>query len=401
MKTSLQQVMILCVLGYMTLNSGCREDERGRNDSQAGDGTDSVVDTGTDRTDTNSVGTDSDSNASSSDSSGDTGADSDTEPEVCDEQHFEITGRIVDMLIALDRSESMAQSNLWRPMGDALRQVTAQTEGSVNFGLLTFPFTNEECSPGDILLDVAPNNAAAIGAVVGGGADDVRTAYGTPTAESLRVAKTYLDSIDDGHDKFVLLATDGAPNCNSNLDATTCRCSVGGSCMENWWCLDDADTTAAAAELSNAGYPVYVLGIGDSMQWEDVMNSIAAAGGTGEYIPADSSQFTDVLMDIVGGILSCDFDVDWSTLSDDVNRDPDKVNLYCKQTAEEPTNNDLATGNVIPQNSGCANGANGWSWTDDTATTIHMCDETCEAIKNNACPIISATFGCASIPVLK
>jgi hypothetical protein len=289
-------------------------------------------------------------------------------------------------------------------MGEALTQVTAQTEGSINYGLLTFPFTDDDCSPGDMLIDVAPLNAAAIADVVGGGSNDIGTSLGTPTAESLLIARQYLDSLDNGLDSYVLLANDGAPNCNDSLDASTCRCSVtsggGGGCQENWWCLDDANTTQAAAELNAAGYPVYVLGIGDSMEWADVMDAIALAGGTGSYIPADSADFEEVLLGIVGGIMSCDFDVDWDSLSDSTAQDPDKVNLYCKQDSSEANNNDLTSGNVIPKNDGCAAGNGGWTWADNTDTTIHMCDDMCETVKSGGCPVISAAFGCESVDIV-
>lgn len=329
-------------------------------------------------------------------------ADSDTAPEVCAEQNFEITSKMVDILIVLDRSQSMEDSRLWIPMGQALTEVTAATEANVNFGLMTFPFTDDDCNPGNLLLDINPLNAAAIARVVGGGPDDVGCALGTPTAESLAIAKQYLDAIPDGLEKYVLLANDGAPNCNDSLDPATCRCSVNGvgGCMGQpaWWCLDDANTVAAAADLKAAGYPVYVLGIGDGMEWADVLNDIAAAGGTGEYIPADSNQFVEVLLSIVGGIMSCEFDVDWDSLEDDADRNPDKVNFFCKQTVDDPSNSDPVSGNVIPMNPGCPTGA-GWSWTDDTQTAFKMCADMCDKLKNGGCPVVSATFGCTTIGI--
>jgi hypothetical protein len=270
----------------------------------------------------------------------------------------------------------------------------------VNYGLLTLPFSNEECNPGEILIEVAPLNSSAIADVVGGGRNDVGTSLGTPTAESLVNAKQYLDTLDNGLDSFVLLANDGAPNCNDSLNAASCRCSIANGCQDGKWCLDDANTNQAAAELNAAGYPVYVLGIGDSMQWGDVMDAIASAGGTGSYIPADSNEFVDVLMSIVGGIMSCDFDVDWESLSDNTAQDPDMVNLYCKQSSSEANSNDLTSGNVIPKNDGCATGAGGWTWSDDTNTTIHMCDTMCETVKSGGCPVISASFGCESIDII-
>lgn len=340
------------------------------------------------------------------DGDGDADADGDTndyeidtttggeEGEVCDESNFEITGRMVDILIVLDRSESMNQDGFWIPMGRALTEVTAATEDAVNFGLFTFPFENEDCSPGNVLIPIGEKNAAAIADVVGGGRNDIRTSLGTPTAESLTIAKDYLDTVDDGLDKYVILANDGAPNCNADLDPSTCECSVanmGGYCQD-WICLDDQATYVASARLKEAGYPVFVLGIGESMQWGEVMDNIASAGGTGSYIPADSDQFVDVLMQIVGGIITCEFDVDWSSIGSKTDDDPDKVNFYCKGSEDEPADDT----NIIFRDDGCASNGLSWTWTDDTHSRIQMCEGMCDKIKRGECPIITATFGCAS-----
>ena len=272
----------------------------------------------------------------------------------------------------------------------------------MNFGLETFPFTDQQCGGGDILIEVGPENAGEIAAVVGGGPDDVGTAIGTPTAEALVTAKTYLDSLDDGLNKYVLLANDGAPNCNDSLDNTTCRCSVrqgGGNCGQAWWCLDDEATAAAASDLNAAGYPVYVMGMGGSMEWEDVMNAIAEAGGTGSYIPADEADFAAVLTELVGGLVSCEFDVDWASLADNADPDPSKVNFYCKQDASEPNDDDPTVGNILPFDDDCTNGV-GWTWTGADHEAVRMCGDTCDRIKAGECPVLTATFGCASVVIL-
>jgi hypothetical protein len=377
---------------------GCSDDER--NGSGAGGDADGDTDADTDADTDTDTDTDADTDA---DADGTGGTDSDSTNKVCDEVNFPITGKMVDMLIVLDRSLSMEQSGLWVPMGRALTDVTALAESNVNFGLMTFPFTDIDCSPGDINLGIAPQNAAAIADLVGGGDNDVGCVLGTPTAKTLQIAKMYLDTLDDGLEKYVLLANDGAPNCNETLDSQQCRCSVnamGGICSENWWCLDDAATEAAASDLHAGGYPVYVLGVGESMEWGDVMNGIAAAGGTGEYYPAGSDQFVDALMGIIGGIMSCEFEVDWDALSETADKSPNKVNFFCKQTVDEPSNMELNGGNVVPVNPDCANGPGGWTWTDDTHSTIRMCEDMCSVIKSGGCPYITASFGCASIPIL-
>jgi hypothetical protein len=354
------------------------------------------VDTDTDT----DIDTDADADGGSDgDADSDADGDSDGDSEkVCDAANFMVEGKMVDMLIVLDRSDSMSVDGLWDPMGAALTEVTAATDTSINFGLETFPF-NGDWSVGDINIEIGPQNGAAIAAVVGGGPNDLMTDLGTPTAESLRVARTYLDSVDDGLDKYVLLATDGAPNANTELDPTTCVCSRPPCSTDPRLCLDDVDTVAAASELYNAGYLVFVLGVGESADWADVMNNIAHAGGSETYFPVDNTaDFAQVLLDIVGGVITCDFDVDWTTLADDVDPDPNKVNFYCKQSPGEAENNDPVTGNILLNNYGCTDGNVGWTWKDDN--TVEMCPDTCATVKTGGCPVLTATFGCETVEII-
>ncbi len=231
-----------------------------------------------------------------------------TESGLRDSDTERCNGEKVDILVVLDRSEIMNQDDLWIPMGLALGEVTAATEDIVNYGLFTFPYTEEDCSPGNVLIPIGERNAAAIADVVGGGRNDVRTAMGTPVAASLEIARKYLDSVDDGNDKCIILIIDSAPNCNTDLDPATCRCSLtslGGYCQD-WLCADDLNTYNGADRLRAAGYPMYVMGIGDSVEWGDLMENIAVAGGTGHHIPASSDQFADTLREIVSGIIPCE-----------------------------------------------------------------------------------------------
>jgi hypothetical protein len=320
--------------------------------------------------------------------------------------NFQIAGRPVDVLIVLDRSESMAASDLWIPMGEAITEVTAQTDSFVNYGLMTFPITTpsrEQCVTGGVNIPIGPFNAANIADLVGGGPNDLGTEYGTPTAATLYTSKGYIDSVNDGNPKVILLATDGAPNCNEDgKDVNTCRCTAmqgnDGPCSAAMWCVDDEASAAVAGAIHASGTDVYVMGISEAMEWEDVMNGIASNGGTGEYIPAETpDQFVSALMSIVSEVIVCEFEVDWETLAGNIDQDPTKVNLFCKQTAEESENQDPVNGNVIPGNEGCTADGGGWMWTDDTHTKIKMCDETCDELKSGQCPVISASFGCDTV----
>jgi hypothetical protein len=104
-------------------------------------------------------------------------------------------------------------------------------------------------------------------------------------------------------------------------------------------------------------------------------------------------------MSIIGGLITCQYGVDWDSLDDDVVRDPSKFNLYCKQDEDEPIDDDPQDGNLIPYDEGCLDGR-GWSWADDSYEVIQLCERMCEEMKDGGCPVITATFGCKSRSVV-
>jgi hypothetical protein len=346
---------------------------------------------------------DSDSDADSDgDSDSDSDSDSDGDGDVCDESDFEISGNVVDMLIILDRSNSMKpgwpEPNLWNPMGQALTQVTQQMEGQIEFGLMLFPaltcagLNNQCAAPETPQIPIGTADAAQqISSAVGGGSNDVGVCGGTPVADSLDAAGTYLPTVDDENEKFVLLATDGAPNCNESL-TYPCECTSNNCDLNDLNCLDDENTYAAAAALAGAGFSVYVLGIGGSADWATVMQNIADQGAGEYYAVADSAQFLDALQEITGGVVSCEFDVDWESLDQTASDDPTQVNFYCK----EQIGDEIGPDNLIGYDEDCEQGV-GWDWLDED--TVVFCEQACQDLKDGVCAEVTATFGCESVPV--
>ena len=323
------------------------------------------------------------------------------DPETCADSNFKIEGQIVDMLIVLDRSNSMKQDGLWGPMGNALGEVTAQMAEQINFGLLAFPaqscnglnLSTQCATPTNVRVGVGhPDAASEIAAAVSAGG--VGTCGGTPTANTLTVALDYLGTVNDDNRRYVLLATDGAPNCNPSLHCDTCTSTHPfGTCANSGQCLDDSATISASKALFDAGYPVYVLGMGGSTKWSSIMNSIAQAGGTGAYYAVNkTSELLATLENIAGAVVSCQFDVDWDDLPPQASADPSKVNFYCKQAEDEQATED----NLVGYDQDCQDGS-GWNWIDND--TVEFCAAACEKLKKRSCPVVTATFGCISIPV--
>jgi hypothetical protein len=149
-----------------------------------------------------------------------------------------------EMLIVLDRSLSMQQGSRWTPSVSGLKAITSALQADVAFGLMAFPGTSGgnapidcfalsdpqrmgeclalqdlggsgmTCNAGSLNVPVGYNNAATIAQALDGMAPD----GATPTAVTLQAARAELEKLVTGPDqlaspKYVLLVTDGAPNC--------------------------------------------------------------------------------------------------------------------------------------------------------------------------------------------
>ena len=312
----------------------------------------------------------------------------------------------IEMLVVLDRSQSMWENGIWAPMGKALRSVTHDFQALINFGLILFP--GEDCSV-DYLgrqesACVSPSKPsvafqeedaiAKISAVFNSEANGgTPPCGGTPTAETLAVVDNYFKGLNDSGKRYVLLATDGAPNCNPELTSPPCTCVTDNCGDQPLNCLDDVKTNEAAAALYDGGkgYPVYVLGMGGANSWADQLDAIAKAGGTETYTAVDdTSKITEALEKITSEVVTCEFEVDWENLAEDVNQKrKDLVNFYCKVKA----NDALSDKNIVGFDDGCGSNK-GWTWQDES--TVKFCEESCNKLKKQECTRVAATFGCKS-----
>ncbi|HUT77497.1 MAG TPA: VWA domain-containing protein [Polyangia bacterium] len=324
------------------------------------------------------------------DGDGDADADSDTDAD-CDEVDFPVAGNPPDILILLDRSYSMSWGSpqtYWAMTTGALVETTALMDSQIRFGLMAFPDGSGLCtppSPGSPLVSISDINSGQIATQIG---IQAPSGSGTPTAAAMAAAGTYLNSLFDGADKILLLATDGAPNCSSDMALQCGACQTTQldlvSCYTHEDCLDDVQAIGTAQELHDSwGIAVYVVGVGGVVDvWDAVMDGIAAAGGTGGYYPAtDAAQLQEALAEIAAASLDCTFIVNWESLDESVSDDPSLVNLY-------------ADGLLVPYSGDCAN-ADGWHWID--GDTIEMCEGLCADYKSAAISVVTATFGCESI----
>ncbi|MCD6500048.1 MAG: VWA domain-containing protein [Deltaproteobacteria bacterium] len=168
------------------------------------------------------------------------------------------------ILIILDKSSSMTDvsadgvTSKWDVAVNAIHQVTTAYDNDIDFGLMVFPDPNQ-CSPGQVLVDIAPHNAAAIAAALG---DPPPTGGNyTPMAQSLNEAGTYQPLLESGQGDYVLLITDG------------------------WqWCFPYDSATRflpvdAVSDLKSSGITTYVVGFGASVDTL-TLNRMAVASDT-------------------------------------------------------------------------------------------------------------------------
>lgn len=148
------------------------------------------------------------------------------------------------------------------------------------------------------------------------------TGGGTPTGNSIRQIGGSLPPADETRASYLLLLTDGLPNCNPDnpndgsvgsptknlctLENGTCTLASGCETSPNnkIGCLDDAKTVADVAALRQSrGVQTIVIGLGAETgggPGPNVLTAMAAAGGfTDTYYQAnDAAQLTAALSDI-------------------------------------------------------------------------------------------------------
>ena len=243
--------------------------------------------------------------------------------QTCTQETFAIQTDDPRILLVVDHSGSMDQEatgypgTKWTAAVDALSSVVTALDQDVAFGLMVYPEggsdEDEVCSEAGFSVAVAEQNADG----VIDGLDAVGDpAGGTPTAAALRLAKSKLDQLPAaGGKRAVVVATDGAPNCNLSLDVNNCVCTNPNGCDNVRNCLDDDGTIQAAADLNAAGYPVFVVGIPGVESFEHVLNGAAQSGGTAvagsrQYYDATSATaLSEALADVAERVGSCRFDL--------------------------------------------------------------------------------------------
>jgi hypothetical protein len=322
-----------------------------------------------------------------------------TETRNCGLTAYDVTIRPADVLLLLDRSDSMNKHEITGLDGqmvtrtqaakDAVNTIIQQTEKTIAWGLKMFPEGSAEyCVVTPDTVDVEPklSNYAAISQKI---VADNFDGDGTPTAAAVTAGANYLKNVvKDTNPKYLILATDGEP---SRDDQNQCTGS---------WAIPDVKTAAVNAVDAAAkdGIKTYLIGVNTTSSSNVIFNQIVQAGLTpdppipaGEditstkntsqhyYSADDASTLLSALGKITGKVSDCRFSL---------GKNPPLVpdNVVVKVTDSSGTRVRVPVDRIH---------SNGWDYTGPDQLTIQVygswCDKVKAPIANNQVSII---FGC-------
>jgi hypothetical protein len=320
-----------------------------------------------------------------------------------------------NVLLALDKSGTMTLSDgttatRWGDLTAAVPAALSDFAGVLRLGLEFFPaatvaltcqatLTNNQCcvmpevtSPltvpvqaGTLALSAIQN---ALSTVSPGG--------GTPMAAALERAYHYYTGEGSAltGDKYVLLVTDGGPNCNTelttecpadhctrNLDGNLAVCPPSGtiSCCNSpvlySACLDDTRVADRISQLRLAGIRTIVVGLPGSAPYAAYLDVFATAGGmaSGAYLATDGANLTSILRSIMASLA------------------PD-----CQITLDAPPP-DITRTNVLvdcaPVTSTTTDADGSWTY-DPASVSVMLTGAVCDAIRSQGVQRIDVVTGC-------
>jgi len=327
----------------------------------------------------------------------------------CGGEPFEANQAPVHVLLVIDESGSMLDkpdgfdTDKWSSMKSSLATALLGVQDDLSLGLLLYPSAGCDV-PMDVAVDVAPGAQAL--PEIADALEAAEPSGGTPTAAALERALAYFQSgagAGLSGEKYVLLATDGGPNCNAAESCAPDACTVNldGQCpmgVDNCCdpalagpdaeqgCLDERATTDAIDALAGEGVQTFVVGIPGSEQYASSLDAFARAGGRPSPHAPPSYYAVDAQGDEPGG------------LTDVLRAITSSLITTCRlQLGSVPPSLDKLNvevdGKLVPQS-----GTNGWKL--DTSTdppTIELLGDTCQRVETEGVQSVQVSFGCPTI----
>jgi hypothetical protein len=332
----------------------------------------------------------------------------------CGVTSVEASFSAANVLLVIDKSSSMDDQptgfelKKWEALKAALAPALEAVAEEMSFGLLLYPFGADAEIPLDCFEGCCqlPIGSAAVQVPIEAGpgsVDGVMEALeatspggGTPTAAALEAALDYF-TLGAGAalsgDRYVLLATDGGPNCNAGntCDAETCTPNLDGDCPagnccdgEGQYCLDDAAVVEQLEALAAAGVPTFVVGIPGTEKYEDYLSSFAVAGGVPnpdgppDYYAVSAAggveALTQTFVDITTHLVrSCEVEL-------------------VEAPREKKLVNVAVDCEIVPFEDGA-----GWDISPDAPTTLVLAGDACKHLKREGARRVDVVYGCQTV----
>lgn len=226
---------------------------------------------------------------------------------------------------------------------------------------------------------------------------------GTPLTSSLKEARSYLnahkakDSGASCRQKFVILITDGADTytCNTCGDCTAPGCTegCGSECQSNMYKRRRA-VVAAAKQLYDAGYKVFVVGFGSTMPTylKNTLNWTAYYGGTDNPLVVNAGTTTGYNVP-----LGCHAETPVSTACCDLSTNPTACFpsgiTSCQQDTATETSSDCGSSTATFK---ATNNDPGYLTLSGYAFLAEDADQLTSALKNALSSISDSTYAFTS-----
>jgi hypothetical protein len=331
--------------------------------------------------------------------------------ETCGTEALEATYRQVNVLLVIDKSGSMTEEppgwssqDKWRALQSALDEALTAVQEYMHFAMLLYPYPAESTAAACEQQLVVSENWVdmAVGTTsvpsILSTLESIEPSGGTPTSAALLQAYEYFTTGDGAElegDKVVLLATDGAPNCNDlGCEADKCIVNIDGDCPEEvgnccegdpGQCLDHEATVQQIQQLLDEGIPTFVVGIPGSEDYADTLDAMAQAGGVPsteggtDYFTVDVEGGVEGLADVLIGITrelitTCELQLE----SNPLDRNKVNVEIDGQRIPKEPEN--------------------GWDLDESTDPfTVVLKGDTCSRVQNEGVESVIITFGCPTV----
>lgn len=324
-----------------------------------------------------------------------------------------LSGKPPLLYFVLDASGSMNDDGKWTDVRTTVLDAMQKIGNRARYGMWVYPTPRaaSTCAEGTEFLpasdyDKPPGVRGTVWNSVYSKLNATGASGGTPTAAALRAIASRLpaggsgDAGDGGAaPTFVILATDGAPNCNldsncgvdrcvPNLTKAAAECTPTNNCCKAPTyspgnCIDE-DAVPAVSALRRAGVPTFVLGIPGSEVFGDVLDDMAVAGDTVQ--PGSVTKYYKVgatgpnaiataLRKIAARVVgNCTITLEKTPA------DPEQVNVFFD-------------GVVVPRD-----GDNGWRLNDNILTLIGV---SCQQVQQGDVLEVRVVAGCPTVTIGK